>query len=77
MTTDLHDISVICETFRADEVNAFLALGWKVLETSSGYFLEENLEYREPEKVGRFTYSLGWFGAEGDAQYPKSYTART
>ncbi|HCE1338506.1 TPA: hypothetical protein NGQ92_004592 [Vibrio parahaemolyticus] len=77
MVTEMRDIAVLCVTSNVDEANDFLNLGWKVLDTSSGYFFEENLEYRELEKVSTFSYSLGWFGDKADVQYPESYLART
>lgn len=73
MTMDsavLHDISVVYETFSSDSANDFLVLGWKILAISNDYHYEENLEFRKPEKMARFRYSLGWFGDKDRAQYP-------
>ena len=73
MTMDsavLHDISVVCEASSSDRVNNFLILGWKILTISNDYHYEENPEFRKPEKVVKFRYSLGWFGDRDRVEYP-------
>lgn len=73
MTMDsavLHDISVVCEASSSDRVNDFLILGWKILAIYNDYYYEDSPEFRKPEKVARFRYSLGWFGDRDTAQYP-------
>jgi hypothetical protein len=69
----LQNISVVCDVRRVEDVNDFLELGWKVLQVTSGYAYEENLEFKEIEKVSYTEYSLGWFGDRTEVQYPATY----
>lgn len=74
---DLQNISVVCDAYKDNEVNDFLDLGWKVLQVTSGYTYEENIEFRQVEKVSYTKYSLGWFGDKEEVKYPDAYHQRT
>lgn len=77
LIADLQNISVVCDACKSHEVNDFLDLGWKVLQVTSGYSYEENLEFRKVEKVSYTKYNLGWFGDKKEVQYPNGYIKRT
>ena len=70
---NLQDVSVVVDTNESDEVNAFLDLGWKILQTTSGFYYEECIEYKKTMQTGYIKYSLGWFGNKEEVKYPDSY----
>lgn len=74
---NLQGITVVCESNESDEVNAFLGLGWRMLQTSAGFYYEECIQYHKIMQTGYITYSLGWFGNKEEVKYPDSYIRRT
>ncbi|MBO7925489.1 hypothetical protein J5X91_04280 [Pseudoalteromonas sp. K222D] len=74
---NMHDISVVAETNDCNEANEFLKLGWKLLQTSSGYFFEEDIEFRKVQQKCYTLYSLGWVNSSAEAEYPESYLRLT
>ena len=66
------DISIVYESSYVSEVNTYLDLGWKLLNTSSGYsYIDDPDPECMTEKRGYVLYSLAWLGDKESAQFPE------
>lgn len=58
------EVIKIVEVWNARDVNSYLLLGWRIIETAGGKDLDGTPSVR---------YSLGWSEADGEIKYPESY----